>query len=109
MASCDFSIRTYTYDDTPDDFQLRDFSLPEEDVKLKVGSRPWWSQCLPAVEPQARAGHGDTQSLAPAVLCPGVGGQGGGPWQGLTHWSGQSVHIPALTVSLLTSTVSRYP
>ncbi|XP_044122426.1 lysosomal acid glucosylceramidase isoform X2 [Neovison vison] len=36
MASCDFSIRTYTYDDTPDDFQLRDFSLPEEDVKLKI-------------------------------------------------------------------------
>lgn len=40
MASCDFSIRTYTYDDTPDDFQLRDFILPEEDVKLKVGTRP---------------------------------------------------------------------
>lgn len=36
MASCDFSVRTYTYDDTPDDFQLRDFSLPEEDVKLKI-------------------------------------------------------------------------
>uniref|UniRef100_A0A2I3GEC5 Glucosylceramidase n=1 Tax=Nomascus leucogenys TaxID=61853 RepID=A0A2I3GEC5_NOMLE len=36
MASCDFSIRTYTYADTPDDFQLHDFSLPEEDTKLKV-------------------------------------------------------------------------
>ncbi|VFV38998.1 glucosylceramidase precursor [Lynx pardinus] len=36
MASCDFSIRTYTYDDSPDDFQLRDFILPEEDVKLKI-------------------------------------------------------------------------
>uniref|UniRef100_A0A452S3D9 Glucosylceramidase n=1 Tax=Ursus americanus TaxID=9643 RepID=A0A452S3D9_URSAM len=36
MASCDFSVRTYTYDDTPDDFQLRNFSLPEEDVKLKI-------------------------------------------------------------------------
>ncbi|GAB5583887.1 lysosomal acid glucosylceramidase isoform X2 [Prionailurus iriomotensis] len=35
MASCDFSIRTYTYDDSPDDFQLRDFILPEEDVRLK--------------------------------------------------------------------------
>uniref|UniRef100_A0A2I3G8A2 Glucosylceramidase n=1 Tax=Nomascus leucogenys TaxID=61853 RepID=A0A2I3G8A2_NOMLE len=33
---CDFSIRTYTYADTPDDFQLHDFSLPEEDTKLKV-------------------------------------------------------------------------
>lgn len=42
MASCDFSIRTYTYDDSPDDFQLRDFILPEEDVKLKVGTRPRW-------------------------------------------------------------------
>uniref|UniRef100_A0A8C9AVS2 Glucosylceramidase n=1 Tax=Phocoena sinus TaxID=42100 RepID=A0A8C9AVS2_PHOSS len=36
MASCDFSIRTYTYADTPDDFQLLNFSLPEEDVKLKI-------------------------------------------------------------------------
>uniref|UniRef100_A0A8C9H6B3 Glucosylceramidase n=1 Tax=Piliocolobus tephrosceles TaxID=591936 RepID=A0A8C9H6B3_9PRIM len=36
MASCDFSIRTYTYADTPDDFQLHNFSLPEEDTKLKI-------------------------------------------------------------------------
>lgn len=37
MASCDFSIRIYTYADTPNDFQLANFSLPEEDTKLKVG------------------------------------------------------------------------
>uniref|UniRef100_A0A2K6PM67 Glucosylceramidase n=1 Tax=Rhinopithecus roxellana TaxID=61622 RepID=A0A2K6PM67_RHIRO len=37
MTVCDFSIRTYTYADTPDDFQLHNFSLPEEDTKLKVG------------------------------------------------------------------------
>lgn len=37
MASCDFSIRVYTYADTPNDFQLANFSLPEEDTKLKVG------------------------------------------------------------------------
>jgi hypothetical protein len=37
MASCDFSIRVYTYADTPNDFQLSNFSLPEEDTKLKVG------------------------------------------------------------------------
>jgi hypothetical protein len=37
MASCDFSIHTYTYADTPDDFQLNNFSLSEEDTKLKVG------------------------------------------------------------------------
>ncbi|XP_007525464.1 lysosomal acid glucosylceramidase isoform X1 [Erinaceus europaeus] len=36
MASCDFSIRTHTYDDTLDDFQLLNFSLLEEDVKLKI-------------------------------------------------------------------------
>ncbi|EPY90027.1 glucosylceramidase precursor [Camelus ferus] len=36
MASCDFSIRVYTYADAPDDFQLLNFSLPEEDVKLKI-------------------------------------------------------------------------
>lgn len=37
MASCDFSIRVYTYADTPNDFQLSNFSLQEEDTKLKVG------------------------------------------------------------------------
>ncbi|XP_052036021.1 lysosomal acid glucosylceramidase [Apodemus sylvaticus] len=36
MASCDFSIRVYTYADTPNDFQLANFSLPEEDTKLKI-------------------------------------------------------------------------
>uniref|UniRef100_A0A2K6MVL6 Glucosylceramidase n=1 Tax=Rhinopithecus bieti TaxID=61621 RepID=A0A2K6MVL6_RHIBE len=47
MASCDFSIRTYTYADTPDDFQLHNFSLPEEDTKLKIPlihrALPWTS------------------------------------------------------------------
>uniref|UniRef100_A0A2R8ZFJ7 Glucosylceramidase n=1 Tax=Pan paniscus TaxID=9597 RepID=A0A2R8ZFJ7_PANPA len=37
LKCCDFSICTYTYADTPDDFQLHNFSLPEEDTKLKVG------------------------------------------------------------------------
>lgn len=78
MASCDFSVRTYTYDDTPDDFQLRDFSLPEEDVKLKVGPRPWWSRCLPAAEPRARAGHGDRHRAWPLLCCVlGWGGRAG--------------------------------
>lgn len=36
MASCDFSIRVYTYADTPDDFELQNFNLPEEDVQLKI-------------------------------------------------------------------------
>ncbi|XP_004714723.1 lysosomal acid glucosylceramidase [Echinops telfairi] len=36
MGSCDFSIRTFTYADTPDDFQLSNFSLLEEDTKLKI-------------------------------------------------------------------------
>ncbi|XP_074118302.1 lysosomal acid glucosylceramidase [Sminthopsis crassicaudata] len=36
MASCDFSIRIYTYADDPDDFQLNNFTLPEEDTKLKI-------------------------------------------------------------------------
>lgn len=44
------------------------------------------------------------------LLCCVLGGvQGGGRWLGLMHWSGQSVHIPALGISLLTSIVSRYP
>ncbi|XP_030042737.1 LOW QUALITY PROTEIN: lysosomal acid glucosylceramidase [Microcaecilia unicolor] len=36
MASCDFSIRSYTYDDTRDDFELKNFSLQFEDTKLKI-------------------------------------------------------------------------
>ncbi|XP_038624984.1 lysosomal acid glucosylceramidase [Tachyglossus aculeatus] len=36
MASCDFSIRVYTYADSPGDFQLLNFSLPEEDTRLKI-------------------------------------------------------------------------
>ncbi|CAM5132289.1 unnamed protein product [Natator depressus] len=36
MASCDFSVRLYTYDDSEGDFELRNFSLTEEDTKLKI-------------------------------------------------------------------------
>ncbi|XP_075763540.1 lysosomal acid glucosylceramidase-like [Pelodiscus sinensis] len=36
MASCDFSARLYTYADAEGDFQLRNFSLTEEDTKLKI-------------------------------------------------------------------------
>uniref|UniRef100_G3RYV1 Glucosylceramidase n=1 Tax=Gorilla gorilla gorilla TaxID=9595 RepID=G3RYV1_GORGO len=36
LKCCDFSICTYTYVDTPDDFQLHNFSLPEEDTKLEI-------------------------------------------------------------------------
>ncbi|KAG8542687.1 hypothetical protein GDO81_026271 [Engystomops pustulosus] len=36
MASCDFSIRIYTYLDQDGDFSLQNFSLQEEDLRLKV-------------------------------------------------------------------------
>ncbi|CAH2327552.1 glucosylceramidase [Pelobates cultripes] len=36
MASCDFSIRVYTYLDKDSDFKLDSFSLQEEDIKLKI-------------------------------------------------------------------------
>ncbi|KAM3910014.1 LOW QUALITY PROTEIN: lysosomal acid glucosylceramidase-like [Leptodactylus fuscus] len=36
MASCDFSIRVYTYLDTKGDFALETFSLQEEDLRLKI-------------------------------------------------------------------------
>ncbi|KAL8184497.1 UNVERIFIED_CONTAM: hypothetical protein K2H54_018467 [Gekko kuhli] len=36
MASCDFSMRLYTYDDWPNDYELKHFSLAEEDVKMKI-------------------------------------------------------------------------
>ncbi|NXC50802.1 GLCM Glucosylceramidase, partial [Penelope pileata] len=35
MASCDFSLHAYTYDDIPYDFELQHFSLRDEDTKLK--------------------------------------------------------------------------
>ena len=36
MASCDFSTRIYSYDDSPDDLDLTKFSLVEEDLKYKI-------------------------------------------------------------------------
>ncbi|XP_029435319.1 lysosomal acid glucosylceramidase isoform X2 [Rhinatrema bivittatum] len=36
MASCDFSTHAYTYDDTPGDFELKNFSLQMEDTRLKI-------------------------------------------------------------------------
>ncbi|XP_065292508.2 lysosomal acid glucosylceramidase-like isoform X3 [Dermacentor albipictus] len=36
MASTDFSVRKYTYDDFPGDFELLNFSLTEEDFQLKI-------------------------------------------------------------------------
>ncbi|XP_015269325.1 PREDICTED: glucosylceramidase-like [Gekko japonicus] len=36
MASCDFSMRLYTYADWPNDYALKHFSLVEEDVKMKI-------------------------------------------------------------------------
>ncbi|KAI6072929.1 Glucosylceramidase [Aix galericulata] len=36
MASCDFSLHAYTYDDVPYDYELTHFSLRDEDTKLKI-------------------------------------------------------------------------
>uniref|UniRef100_A0A663N5A5 Glucosylceramidase n=1 Tax=Athene cunicularia TaxID=194338 RepID=A0A663N5A5_ATHCN len=36
MASCDFSLHAYTYDDVPFDYELTHFSLHDEDTKLKI-------------------------------------------------------------------------
>uniref|UniRef100_A0A131Z3G7 Glucosylceramidase n=1 Tax=Rhipicephalus appendiculatus TaxID=34631 RepID=A0A131Z3G7_RHIAP len=36
MASTDFSVRKYTYDDYPDDFSLLNFTLAAEDFYLKI-------------------------------------------------------------------------
>ncbi|NXV53394.1 GLCM Glucosylceramidase, partial [Uria aalge] len=36
MASCDFSLHAYTYDDVPFDYELAHFSLRDEDTKLKA-------------------------------------------------------------------------
>lgn len=37
MACSDFSVRPYSYDDVPDDYELKHFRLVDEDVKMKVG------------------------------------------------------------------------
>ena len=36
MAGVDFSLRTYSYDDTPGDLNLTKFSLSHEDIKWKI-------------------------------------------------------------------------
>ena len=36
MASCDFSTREYSYLETPEDFELKNFKLTEEDYKYKI-------------------------------------------------------------------------
>ncbi|XP_077516393.1 lysosomal acid glucosylceramidase-like isoform X2 [Amblyomma americanum] len=36
LASCDFSARKYTYDDSPGDFNLSNFTLATEDFDLKI-------------------------------------------------------------------------
>lgn len=36
MASCDFSTRLYTYADTHGDYNLENFTLAPEDIKMKV-------------------------------------------------------------------------
>ncbi|NWH40161.1 GLCM Glucosylceramidase, partial [Chloropsis hardwickii] len=36
MACSDFSERPYSYDDVPDDYELKHFRLEDEDVKMKI-------------------------------------------------------------------------
>ncbi|XP_058716246.1 lysosomal acid glucosylceramidase-like isoform X3 [Poecile atricapillus] len=36
MACSDFSVRPYSYDDVPDDYELKHFRLADEDVKMKI-------------------------------------------------------------------------
>ena len=36
MASCDFSTYPYSYDDHKGDFQMLNFSLTQEDLRLKI-------------------------------------------------------------------------
>jgi Glycosyl hydrolase family 30 TIM-barrel domain len=36
MAGTDFSTRIYSYDDSDNDFELRNFSLAMEDIQMKI-------------------------------------------------------------------------
>lgn len=59
MGTCDFSVRPYSYDDWPNDFELKNFTLAEEDVKMKVSL---------AGAPDIRRGKG--RGGAPAGVSP---------------------------------------
>ncbi|CAG2163343.1 unnamed protein product [Oppiella nova] len=38
IAGCDFSTHEYTYDDTKDDYSLEHFTMPDEEIKYKLGT-----------------------------------------------------------------------
>ncbi|NXV75633.1 GLCM Glucosylceramidase, partial [Atlantisia rogersi] len=65
MASCDFSLHAYTYDDVPFDYELAHFSLRDEDTKLKAsGGLGWGTTCGEAGEGQG----GSVLVLHPFIL-----------------------------------------
>lgn len=82
MASCDFSLHAYTYDDVPYDYELTHFSLRDEDTKLKVsggreqggmeGHRGWAESAPPPppADPPPSPSLGHEQAAAVPVCQP---------------------------------------
>ncbi|KAK4807564.1 hypothetical protein QYF61_003353 [Mycteria americana] len=84
MASCDFSLHAYTYDDVPFDYELTHFSLRDEDTKLKAsggrepggmwgGGRRGSAQIIPLpppADPPPASSLGHEQAAAVAVREP---------------------------------------
>ncbi|XP_048338934.1 lysosomal acid glucosylceramidase-like [Sphaerodactylus townsendi] len=84
MASCDFSVRMYTYDDWPNDYELKNFSLVEEDTKMKsvsassyhaveitIGQPSAEKIAAPFIRPEVGDGSTDRWSRSPA-RCQGA-------------------------------------
>ncbi|KAM8794321.1 lysosomal acid glucosylceramidase-like [Eudromia elegans] len=56
MASCDFSLHAYTYDDVPFDYELAHFGLRDEDTKLKASRGARRGRVVPAGAPRRLQG-----------------------------------------------------
>ncbi|XP_068519158.1 collagen alpha-2(I) chain-like isoform X2 [Anas acuta] len=107
MACSDFSVRPYSYDDVPYDYELKHFKLAEEDVKMKVPGR------IRQAQPDLLGGDGAERAPRGALSAPpvpdhrlhrraaaGLCGPGPGPCAGPelarhpAHHHGRPAHPP---------------
>jgi len=79
MASCDFSTREYSYDDTDGDMDLKNFNLTEEDFTLKI---PYILQASKLVAPEEGLKLFSTPWSAPGWMKTNGHMKGGGELKG---------------------------
>ena len=89
MACSDFSVRPYSYDDVPHDYELKHFRLAEEDVEMKVGGR---SHRRPSPLPPELPRLLGPPRPGAAESCAGCVGTAPGSWHLLR---GTSRRVPA--------------